>query len=122
MCLAVIYRGKQKKEALAKLPESGYYWKWVLKRDSGYYPHIMILPGNRPFAIGWNTTKIKYDDIGYALCFHLWRDKNKNEKRIRCIIKKRDIVAIGIQWGALVIVTKRFWIPKPKKQADRKAG
>ena len=116
MCLYEVYRGKQKKDALANLPKSGYYWKKVLIRygcSSGYYPPVMILPGNRPYKVGWNTTKIKYDNEGYALCFHLYRNKKENETRIRCIIKKEDIVAIGTQWNELVIVTKKFWIPKP---------
>lgn len=117
MCLGIIYRGKEKREALAKLPKSGYYWKKVWKKDSGYYPPIMILPGNKPFKIGWNTTKIKYNGEGYALCFHLYKDKIENDNQIRCIIKKKDIVAIGTQWGNLVIVTKRFWMPKPRKKS-----
>ncbi len=116
MCLGIIYRGKQKKEALAKLPESGYYYKEVGKRSDGYYPPVMILPGNKPYKVGWNITKLKYENLGYALGFHLWREK-KYYLGIRCIIKKKDIVAIGKQWGSLCIVTKRFWIPKPKKKA-----
>ena len=116
MCLSIVYRGKQKKDALAALPKSGYYWKKVLiryKDGSHYYPPVMILPGDRPYKVGWNNTKLKYDGEGYALGFHLWRDKGANNNKIRCIIKKKDIVAIGKQWNALVIVTKRFWMPKP---------
>lgn len=112
MCLGIVYTGKEKREALAKLPESGYYWKKVWKRANGYYPPVMILPGNRPYKVGWNNTKLKYDNEGYALGFHLWRDKGVNG--VRCVIKKKDIVAIGRQWGNLCIVTKRFWMPKPK--------
>jgi hypothetical protein len=116
MCLAIIYRGKQKKEALAKLPKSGYYWKMVLRRfnKDGYYPSVKNLPNDKPFKAGWNTTKLKYNNEGYALCFHLWREKSVNSGGIRCVIKKKDIVAIGKQWGNLCIVTKRFWMPKPK--------
>lgn len=117
MCLSIVYRGKEKKNALAALPKSGYYWKKVWEKDSGYYPSVMILPGNRPYKVGWNNTKIKYDDAGYALCFHLWRKPGCHGDRVRCVIKKKDIVAIGIQWDALVIVTKRFWIPKPKRKS-----
>jgi len=116
MCLGIIYRGKEKREALAKLPESGYYYKSVIERKDGYYPPIMILPGNRPYRVGWNNTKKRYDDAGYALCFHLYRKQKTNHNLIRCIIKKKDIVAIGTQFGELVIVTKRFWMPKPKKK------
>lgn len=111
MCLSTIYRGKEKKNALAALPKSGYYWKRVMRRKNDYYPSIMILPGNRPFRIGWNKTKKKYDGYGYAICFHIYR--NRSSGRVRCIVKKKDIVAIGKQWGQLVIVTKRFWMPKP---------
>lgn len=116
MCLREVYTGNKKKGALANLPKSGYYWKKVWEKNNGYYPPIMILPGNKPYKVGWNKTKLKYDNEGYALCFHLWREKGYNLGRVRCVIKKKDIVAIGKQWGSLCIVTKRFWIPKPKKK------
>ena len=121
MCLTIIYRGKQKKEALTKLPESGYYWKTVKQRlDGNYAPICNNLPLMKPFKVGWNITKSKYIRAGYRIAFHLHRTKKDamewKGEYIRCIIKKKDIVAIGKQWGNLVIVTKRFWMPKPKKK------
>lgn len=120
MCLNIIYEGKQKREALAKLPESGYYWKGVFRESDGYYPPLMDLPFLAPYKAGWNTTKRKYEGEGYALCFHLLKEKKDamawGNTCLRCIIKKKDIVAIGTQSGELTIVTKRFWIPKPKKK------
>jgi len=118
MCLHEVYQGTQKKEALAKLPESGYYWKAVNKQKGNYYPHMQALPNNRPFKKGWNTTKPKYIGEGYKIAFHLHRTKKgakgwSANSFIRCVVEKKDIVAIGTQCG-LTIVATRIWIPKPK--------
>lgn len=127
MCLDIVYKGKQKKEALVKLPESGYYWKTVNqhgKVKGRYYPICFSLPECQPFKLGWNTTKPKYIGRGYRIAFHLHKTKKAAKTwigtTVRCIIKKKDIVAIGTQYlggeNHLTIVTKKFWIPKPKKK------
>jgi len=138
MCLSRVYRGKEKQKALDKLPESGYYWKVVTKTHKVYYPLYFTFPGG--FKPGWNKT----DTINpwhYLTAFHIFRNKidaqnyyngqaNLRDGRgsrisiIRCIVKKRDIVATGEQKlylpsgvvsRALTIVTTRFWCPKFKK-------
>lgn len=123
MCLDVVYRGKQKKEALAKLPESGYYWKSVTLWDEEYWPPIW---DNKPYKSGWNTTKKKYGYERYACAYHMFRYKDEakqygsyTDETVRCKVDKKDIINIGTQnigFGdqGLVIVTTRFWCPKPK--------
>lgn len=118
MCLVCIYEGKEKKAALAELSESGYYWKTVKVEGDGYHPILFGLPKGEPFKVGWNRTKGKHIiGQGYKVAFHLLRSKKAalgwDGKTVRCVIKKKDIVAIGTQGGDLTIVTERFWIPKP---------
>ncbi|KKL27008.1 hypothetical protein LCGC14_2389470 [marine sediment metagenome] len=126
MCLNIVYRGKQKKEALAKLPENGYYWKVVVRLRGKYYSPIHR--GDGSYKYGWNSTPKKSNNASYYLAFHIWRTKeagmyaqnimstqNNNRKYlVRCKIDKNDIINIGSQWGRLCIVTTRFWCPKPK--------
>lgn len=134
MCLGTVYKGKEKKDALAKLPKSGYYYKVVKYEkfdydnqrksdwfnDGKYYP---IFFDDNPFRSGWNRTEPKYVSVGYKVAFHLFRSYHKakrwlgaHEKIIRCIIEKKDIVAIGKQSvddRSSTVVTTRFWMPKP---------
>lgn len=127
MCLDQIYRGKQKREALAKLPESGYYWKVIeTELDDRYYPPCW---GNKPYKIGWNKTSKICRIGGYDLAYHIFRSQKsalsyrkifspKSRmpylKVIRCKVEKKDIINIGTQNKGLCIVTTRFWCPKPK--------
>ena len=120
MCLTIIYTGREKKRALAKLPESGYYWKAINKRKGKYYPICQCLPGGKPFKNGWNQTKYKCIDggCGDRVAFHLHGTKKAaatwSGLTVRCKVDKKDIIAIGEQFGELEIVTTRFWIPKPR--------
>ena len=124
MCLSTVYRGKEKKEALAKLPESGYYWKCVTSRGWGY---IAPCYGTR-YKSGWNYVEAKRGgQEEYPVAFHLFRTKagliawlrwvgrDKKDKIVRCKVEKKDIVAIGKQSSDLCIVTTRFWCPKPRR-------
>jgi len=121
--LNAVFRGKEKKEALAKLPESGYYWKVVTAEGGKYYP-FCIRHTHGAFKVGWNTTKRGRNCGKYTYAYHLCRDKSaaemwlspkeyKDDIVIRCKVKKKDIIHIGEQDG-LCIVTTRFWCPKPK--------
>ena len=128
MCLDIVYRRKQKKEALAKLPESGYYWKVVKFYDGKYYPPVYSEFGS--YKIGWNTTQPKSDYVGYLLAYHIFRTKAQARKMmhwvscysgqkkaiVRCRIKRKSIINIGVQDNGLCVVTTRFWMPKPKKK------
>ena len=129
MCLNIVYRGKQKKEALAKLPESGYYWKAVRVNTKGRYTPL-FWNKHKSFRTGSNKTKGCYCGVEYKVAFHLF--PNHKEAKvfagvsyviIRCKVKKEDIVALGKQnfypytsdvRQLLTIVTTRFWCPKPK--------
>lgn len=121
MCLDTIYRGKRKKEALAKLPESGYYWKVVRKLGRLYYPPIW---DDMSYKTGWNFTGINCrTQEDYAVAFHIFRDRKDayawwqrlDIKVVRVIVKKKDIINIGKDSDGLCIVTTRFWCPKPKR-------
>ena len=128
MCLDIVYRGKRKKRALTKLPKSGYYWKVVIFDGKKYSSPIFSEFGS--YKIGWNTTKPKIDYAGYRLAYHLYRTKKTAERMkrgvsvhggekkviVRCKVKRKDIINIGIQDDGLCIVTKRIWMPKPKKK------
>lgn len=122
MCLDVVYRGKQKKEALAKLPESGYYYKVVTVDDGKYYP--ICKNSGIAYKAGENITKRVYGTEDYAKAYHLfkswhtaekWFDHVSYEKLIKYKVDKKDIIHIGKQSNGLCIVTTRFWCPKPKK-------
>ena len=134
MCLTTVYKGKQKRDALAKLPENGYYWKAVCYEHDKYKPQEMV--GCDAYKIGWNKTKaIKYEYNSYRIAFHIFRNKKdaeewrigynmftrKHIKVVRCKVEKKNIVAIGLQSGVklrygLVILTTRFWCPKPRRK------
>jgi hypothetical protein len=134
MCLSVVYRGKRKKEALAKLPESGYYWKAVLLNETNQYTPT-VYQHRCVFIAGWNLTNPVAADVDcgcttYKAAFHLFRTKEaakkwvdnygwiyrSNIRYIRCKIEKKDIINIGEQDNELCVVTTRFWCPKPRKK------
>jgi hypothetical protein len=127
MCLGIVYRGKEKKDALAKLPKSGYYWKLVVLFDNKYIPPIFSEYGS--YKNGWNSTHQKSECAGYFLAYHLFRYKKDAKKMmywvsafkkkkviVRCKVRKKDIINIGRQDMGLTIVTTRFWMPKLKKR------
>ena len=126
MCLSIVYKGKEKKEALAKFPETGYYWKVVTFIDGKYYPSVYKY--SEPFKTLNVKKKPLYRGMGYNLAFHIFRYKKDaiawrgwlDDRVVRCKVKKQDIVAIGTQrifgMQKLVIVTKRFWCPRPPKK------
>lgn len=123
MCLSRVFRGKEKRETLAKLPVSGYYWKIVSFKDNKYWPEFY---SHYPFAVGLNVTQgCSYHRIPeYNAAYHAFRTKKSAEKWrgsckwvkiVRCIIKKKDLTAIGSQSDfGLCVVATRIWMPKPK--------
>lgn len=131
MCLGLVYRGKKKKEVLAKLPEMVTCWKIVQRRGNQHGSKFVPewYAGNSLFLAGWNTTKpfLGYQ-YKYEIAFHAFRTKKAAEKwrgdykhtyLVKCKTRKRDIVAIGKQRDNLCIVTKRIWIPKPPKKRKK---
>ena len=125
MCLSVVYSGRKEASELAKLPDMVTCWKVVRKNGNQhgtrYHPEFDYQ--RHCFLSGWNET-IPQIIYRYKIAFHafLTRDSAEQWKRsyrplhiIKCKTKKKDIIAIGCQQN-LTIVTKRIWIPKPKKQ------
>lgn len=132
MCLDIVFRGKPKAEILAKLPENGVYWKVCQERESRYHSEFSHGANDKhsSFSVGWNETKPFYlKSMRYKIAFHAFRFKRHAKlwagyspwlQLVRCRVNKKDIVAIGNQeFGIskmLTIVTRRIWIPKPKKK------
>lgn len=126
MCLGYVYKGKKKKDALAKLPEMVKCWKVVGRfrfNDKQYYSPPIF--DNKHYMVGWNEVRPKYYRVGYRVAFHAflkkkqaenWANAGLGQKVIQSKTEKKDIVAIGEQGCRLTIVTKRIWIPKPKKK------
>ena len=123
MCLHTILRGREKKEALAKLEDTITVWKVV----------------NRPYAYGdgWTTDHMGYPIHAGEVTFnqniihpdssnkyrgggHFWLTKAGaftwgvvgREKLVRCTVKKTDINTIGSQCGIPVVVVKKATFPK----------
>jgi hypothetical protein len=118
-----VYRGKKKKEFLAKLPEKVVVWKVMEKLDGRYYPPFYA---NRAYQAGKNTTKAICANAGYKVAYHSFRQKHAAElwnnwprhKVVRCIVPKKSITAVGTQWigpvtGSVpVIVSTEIICPK----------
>lgn len=127
MCLGYIYKGEEKKDALAKLPKMVKCWKVVILRlhDKQYSPPIY---DNKHYVMGWNEVRPSSHHLGYRVAFHAflnkeeaenWANQGLDQKVIQSKTEKKDIVAIGLQGYKLAIVTKRIWIPKPKKKKKK---
>lgn len=126
MCLHTVFRGKAKKDELAKLPDTIDCWKVALKRGNQFGSKYISEYRNYIYTIGWNKTKpIFIRSFGYKIGFHAFLTKKaahhwsrgKYQSIVKCKIEKKDIVAVGKQLGHLCIVTKRIWIPKPRKKS-----
>ena len=80
MCLNYVYKGKEKKEALAKLPEMVKCWK-VVRRFHGdgkqYWPPIF---NSQPYRAGWNVTKPRNWGLRYRVAFHAFLNKKDAKK------------------------------------------
>lgn len=132
MCLSIVYEGKQKREALAKLPKSGYYWKAVVSSVGARFYRGPFFGGY--YKYGWNKTIPTKGRLisKYLLAYHafrgkkdalLWIGSRSWMKLVRCKVERKDIGNIGTQsTGSLAgkpqvlcIVTKRIWMPKPTK-------
>jgi hypothetical protein len=123
MCLSVVYRGKQKKEALAKLPDSFYVWKVVCRANGGgFVTDCELKPlygGEVEFVANIINRKHRYKDQRYCGGGHFWMTRGAaelsqlgDEKIVRCRAKKKDVTSIGRQEGYRVIVLKKATFPK----------
>ena len=125
MCLSLVYKGKEKANELAKLPNMITCWKTVLRQGNQYGSIYYSCYRSWKYSIGLNKTKPFWNIYPqYKIAFHAFLTKrdaqkyksDRYESIVKCRTEKKDIVAIGKQAGKLVIVTKRIWIPKPKKK------
>ncbi|KKN01497.1 hypothetical protein LCGC14_1127260 [marine sediment metagenome] len=132
MCLSVVYKGKQKKEFLAKLPDVVTAWGVVSKGGREY----VSICNNFRFVAGINEAEqveveIETDSIKYTSGFHRLLSRKEAEECFgklysseeihSCEILKEDIIACGEQASFVtatkqgshpVIVAKRAKFPK----------
>lgn len=134
MCLSVIYKGKQEKEALAKLPDVMTGWATVRKEGGKYYPYFSDVYSFAPLHAGINKAQFapaRKKRISYQAGFHrLLRRKDAlnyglcspwNSATVvrACKVKKKDIIAIGTSESMnserenyLCVVAKQITCPK----------
>ena len=141
MCLDVVYRGKQKKESLAKLPDEFPVWKMVRVDLNGKY---------RPLVFGTTTIQLycgemvaasgRYPVPSYKLGWHANPSRSGTREFarangwstaipeqydaqafqiIKCLAKKKHIVAIGSQDGHVVVVLSHITFPKKCGKAKK---
>jgi hypothetical protein len=120
MCLSVVYRGREKKEALAKLPERFYVWKVMRKIRNGFQaPHQYIRYHGGKLKFKTNMIH-RFGSMAYRGGGHFWRNRKRADRSAenlggvlaRCYAKKSDITSIGTQSGNTVIVLKKATFPK----------
>lgn len=122
MCLDVVYRGKQKREALAKLPDEFYVWKHLMEDDDGYWTssdskkdRVFAGQMKAPYLGPAYRTPVRHGrpltgQKAYKSGWHAWRQKGEDE--IRCRAFKRHIVSIGSQFEDTVVVLSHITFPK----------
>ena len=137
MCLARVYRGKERKEALAKLKDVITVWKVLLPPDEEmdyYYTDCRSWPVyagevkfkqnviNKDGSFAWGP---KYRGGGHFWltreaaiewkemdCYMSGNKDTEIYKHVRCTVRKEDINAIGEQGGHVVVVVKKATFPK----------
>lgn len=137
MCLSVVYRGKQRRESLAKLPEKFYCWKYL-----SYHPLPgESLPFTTPVAIRHvHAGEMKADYLGpaynypygddveiqgkgaYKSGWHAYVAKCRpRDYNTKCWAEKKHIRAIGEQGGKLCVVLSHITFPaKCGKPEDKR--
>ena len=129
MCLDTVLRGKEKKVALAELPDTITVWKVLLKpgwneKEKGNYVTDWLLFPVYAGEIKFTQSHLKgfVDCLSYRGGGHFWLTKkgaedwmglrNSTEKIARCTVKKPNINAIGFQSDFPVVVVKKATFPK----------
>ena len=146
MCLDVVYRGKRKKEALAKLPDEFPVWKrlsyWCNNPDPVWRtwaePSIRVYSGEMkaPYlgtAYGSPHSPeqrrlhspIK-GERAYPCGWHAYITR-QDRSNTRCLAKKQHIRAIGEQDGEIVVVLSHITFPnkcgkRKENYRERKPG
>ena len=121
MCLSTVFRGKEKKAYLAKLPDEITVWKVVYKHISGLYT-----TDYKHFPLHSGKVKFKQNIIYRGLYSNNYRGgghffktraaarrwQSSYERVIKCTIKKEWINTVGVQDGHVVLVVKRAMFPE----------
>jgi len=119
MCLTNVYRGKEKKEFLDKLPDEIVVWKVVAKYKDRYSTDCRRFPLHSG-RMDFKQNIIKTDDITYRGGGHFFLHRADAEmwgygfanRIVRCKIKKEWINTVGTQDDAVVLVAKRAVFPE----------
>ncbi len=138
MCLSVIYNGKKKKEALAKLPDVVTGWAVVRRKGNKYYPYwsgdSLHAGKNKAQDIPCRRKRIEGYPAGFHRLLHrkdvldygLYHPEVTSIVIATCKIHKKDITAIGISNGwlghkdYLCIVAKEITCPQYCGKAVKK--
>lgn len=135
MCLDVVYRGKQKREALAKLPDEFVVWKVVRQYADGNRKPLcfgqdcsleageMAAPyrggTGEGYRAGWHANLSREGVVAFVLrtgwsrvSFPYEEDGAIGIPIIKCKAKKKHIVAIGEQCDRKVVVLSHITFPK----------
>jgi len=131
MCLDVVYRGKREKEALSKLPEEFYVWKWLdfvsavpctsCSRDevhagemkAPYLGDAYRLPPRYDKCSTYTERNKLSGPHAYKSGWHAYLRRNGvGVVNTRCLAKKKHIRAIGEQDGCVVVVLSHITFPK----------
>jgi hypothetical protein len=125
MCLSRVYRGKEKREALAKLPDTFCVWKRLLSSGDGIY--LCCLAGDRIHA---GRMRASYLGMAYEIPNDRYSTRNEPMKGrdayrcgwhayrqnvtggVRCTAHKKDVRAIGVQTGRIVVVLSHITFPR----------
>jgi hypothetical protein len=130
MCLSRVFRGKEKREALAKLPDEFPVWKYLHNESllglpswftefslervfagemrASYLGKARTGPGRRSNAI---RSKLR----AYMAGWHAYVKRPPSfwsRTNTRCVAKKKHIREIGMQDGCLVVVLSHITFPK----------
>ena len=132
MCLDVVYRGKQKREAIAKLARTFYVWKWLtldkVRHETTFGVEIhegqMVAPYRGP-AYSTPTDRKRrlahpLDGMrAYRSGWHAYIHR-LDSGMTRCIVHKKHIQAIGLQSGRPCVVLSHITFPRKCGQRPRK--
>lgn len=112
MCLSVVYKGKQKREAIAKLPEKFWVWKrakfdGAVCRPTTFSHKCDAYYSGRQKASYLGVARCVDDprrSAGYRAGWHCYRRRDDaaqwltlQDTMLRCQARRRDIIAIGKQ-------------------------
>ncbi len=126
MCLNRIFRGKEKREALAILPETFRVWKYLYHGEyDGWWTEFSR---ERVYAGQMKASYLGRARYGPSIGHALWGPKAyqsgwhaivssghpgyRGDFNTRCLAHKRHIRAIGLQGGRLCVVLSHITFPK----------